>query len=475
MPPVYGDIRAGSGHGLPEFVAQRSILSRGLRQVLGRMKSLLGWRRRRVRERQARTVLFPNCAAFVDGDPDAAGFGELHPSEGFRWVNDDAVCLCPLPPQGPLAQPCLVVRAIAPRSPRPSYLSVSVGRRHVGTQLIPGYDSYFFPLRDTVSVEAPAGSSIDVALSVLGSAPGPEPPRVGVYDVHVVDLERNDFPERHVFFEQVKIFEPAGGDLYRILSGYPFRSGAQILDVGAGLGWTTVLLSGFSGARAWCVDLHEYARPGGVNFKTELRERFERHRSALKNVPAMTSLVDPAALDQAIERCTFLTMDAEAMLLPDNAFAFAFSLNAFEHIPHPDRALAEIYRVLRPGGHALLQFSPLYCSDAGSHLPMTVGLNRPWAHLVMTRDEIKQTIRERGGSTNEVDSILDSLNGWTPARFREAVARSGFRVLFADAQTGFTLDGAERSPELARLRGQYSDEDLTTFHMLWFLEKPESG
>jgi hypothetical protein len=92
--------------------------------------------------------LFRNCAAFVDGDPGTAGFSEPHPSEHFRWIDDRAVCFCPRPGDGSLAEPCLVVRAIGFEGGRPSYLSVSVDRRHVGTQLIPGYGSYFFPLRD---------------------------------------------------------------------------------------------------------------------------------------------------------------------------------------------------------------------------------------------------------------------------------------------------------------------------------------
>ena len=40
---------------------------------------------------------------------------------------------------------------------------------------------------------------------------------------------------------------------------------------------------------------------------------------------------------------------------------------------------------------------------------MTVGYKRPWAHLLMTRDEIKQAIVDSGRCINEVDSILDSL------------------------------------------------------------------
>ena len=422
----------------------------------------------------SRTALFPNCPAFVNGNPESAGFGDLHASEHFRAIEREAVCRVPVARDASFAEPCLMVRAIAPEGRQSPYLAVSVDGRHVGVHVIPGYGSYFFPLpRDPR--EAQVRDSLEVTLCALDPPGSRDRCQIRVYDVRVVDLGRNDFPERHQFFEQAKIFEPAGGYLYEILAGYPFPSNARILDVGAGLGWTTVLLSALSGARVWCIDLHEYARMGGVNFKTELRQRFERHRSALKNIPLLASRADSASLDRAVERCTFLTMNAEHMLLPDRAFDFVFSLNAFEHIGRPDLALSEVYRVLRPGGHALLQFSPLYYSDAGSHLPMTVGFNRPWAHLLMTRAEIKEAIRDSGGSINEVDSILDSLNGWTPRQFREAVGASDFRLLLQNAKTGFTLEGAEGSPEFSCLSARHSREDLTTFEILWFMEKPVSA
>lgn len=47
-------------------------------------------------------------------------------------------------------------------------------------------------------------------------------------------------------------------------------------------------------------------------------------------------------------------MDARELKFPDGAFDFVFSFHALEHIPHPEKALAEMARVLRSGGTYLI-------------------------------------------------------------------------------------------------------------------------
>jgi ubiquinone/menaquinone biosynthesis C-methylase UbiE len=46
--------------------------------------------------------------------------------------------------------------------------------------------------------------------------------------------------------------------------------------------------------------------------------------------------------------------DMEQLPFRDASIGFVFSWAAIEHVPHPERVLAEIERVLRPGGTALL-------------------------------------------------------------------------------------------------------------------------
>jgi len=54
------------------------------------------------------------------------------------------------------------------------------------------------------------------------------------------------------------------------------------------------------------------------------------------------------------DKICFLKMDAEALAIKDSSFDLILSLFALLHFPDPKRALAEMFRVLRPGGVAVI-------------------------------------------------------------------------------------------------------------------------
>src|SRR4029077_4551692 len=106
--------------------------------------------------------------------------------------------------------------------------------------------------------------------------------------------------------------------------------------------------------------------------------------------------------------------------------------DAMEHFADPAGALAELSRVVRPGGRLYLTFPPYY-SPHGAHLYDYVGL--PWCQLLLPRRVLYATIersireveQEQGRAADEarvqrirheqIDFFEKALNQLTVGRF----------------------------------------------------------
>ncbi|HVR42650.1 MAG TPA: class I SAM-dependent methyltransferase [Thermoanaerobaculia bacterium] len=103
--------------------------------------------------------------------------------------------------------------------------------------------------------------------------------------------------------------------------------GARVLDFGAGSGWTSRYLTQL-GCQVVVLDLS----PTALRIAREL---FARQ-------PVVGALPEPE----------FLEFDGRRISLPDASVDRILSFDAFHHVPDPDATLAELARVLRPGGIA---------------------------------------------------------------------------------------------------------------------------
>ena len=86
-----------------------------------------------------------------------------------------------------------------------------------------------------------------------------------------------------------------------------------------------------------------------------------------------------AALKRAARNLEIRTIDLTRIPYPDAAFDFITSVSVVEHIPAIERALAEMYRCLKPGGRLLLTTD---CGEAGK--PYGDGV-RYWTHPELQR------------------------------------------------------------------------------------------
>jgi ubiquinone/menaquinone biosynthesis C-methylase UbiE len=410
--------------------------------------------------------LFPSSEIFVPSQPEENGFYDLEMPDAFRWIKQEARCLLAAKSMAHLSTPMLRVTANAAHGEH--YLSVYINSAFLGTQRIDRYGSYYFHLpSERLSTSGP----LEIYLRVDRAEPLQGDPRmlgIPIYGIDTIDLDSgwDGFDERHYLADQVRVFRTAECPLSSLLEKSEIGPPSLILDVGAGMGWSTVLLAAKTGARVFGVDLHRYDSYTGEAFRGELLRRFMRHLPALVREPGFERFQH---LEQLIDACSFFTMDAEELLFRDGLFDFVFSLNAFEHIPNPGRALQEISRVLKPGGHAFLQFTPLYYSDAGHHL---FGLTDiPWVHLLNDRAAIKKIILDAGKIPNEVDNILDTLNGYSVRQFLEIFDKTDIEVLERHMHKGFSLQGAGQSNEFMQLITKYPEEDLITSGMSVILRK----
>ena len=410
--------------------------------------------------------LFPASEVFVPSKPEECGFYDLELPDAFRWIKQEARCLSSAKNLTSLASPMLRITATVGRSER--FLSVDIDGEFVGTERIDRYGAYYFHLP---SERVKTSEAIEITLRVDRAESVASDPRtlaLPIYGVDLIDLNSgwDGFEERRYLAEQARVFKVTDFPLSALLEKHGIGPDSLILDVGAGMGWSTSLLAGKTGARVFGVDLHRYDSYAGDSFRGELLKRLKRHLPALVQEPGFSRFQQP---EQVVDTCTFFTMDVQNLLFRDDVFDFVFSLNAFEHIPDPGRALQEISRVLKPGGHAFLQFNGLYFSDAGHHLYGLTDI--PWIQLLHDRAEIKRIIRDAGKVPNEVDNILNTLNGYSVRQFIEIFDNTDLTVLEKHIHKSFSVEGAGQSEAFEKLKERFPEEDLTTSGITVVLRK----
>jgi demethylmenaquinone methyltransferase/2-methoxy-6-polyprenyl-1,4-benzoquinol methylase len=123
-----------------------------------------------------------------------------------------------------------------------------------------------------------------------------------------------------------------------------------------------------------------------------------------------------AAASGLDEMITFVEANAEALPLPDRAFDAATIAFGIRNVPRIDAALAEAFRVLKPGGHFLcLEFSSI-------DVP---GLDR--LYDLYSFNVIPTLGRLIAGEADAYRYLVESIRRFPrPARFAEMLRAAGF-------------------------------------------------
>jgi SAM-dependent methyltransferase len=142
-----------------------------------------------------------------------------------------------------------------------------------------------------------------------------------------------------------------------------------------------------------------------------------------------------------------------------------FSINVFEHVHNPYETLAELYRVLRPGGLAWIRAN-LHRGPRASHIYRE--LYMPYPHLLFS-DEVIAAYR-KGTSGKEEGAAW--VNHMTWAEYEDALRDIGFvtrSLRFVEAP----LDEGLYERFYHQL-GRYPISDLTKDFFRVIVQKPES-
>lgn len=136
------------------------------------------------------------------------------------------------------------------------------------------------------------------------------------------------------------------------------------------------------------------------------------------------SRTDPRAHSAGVR---VVEMDATRLDFPDATFDLVYSFNVFEHLPDPAATLAEMIRVVRPGGVLVVAFTGLRWSPHGAHLYKVIGI--PYVTVLFDQTDVNTFLR-RAGLSERAPWVNDySIEMFRAAFQTQAGACSTFRYV----------------------------------------------
>lgn len=158
-------------------------------------------------------------------------------------------------------------------------------------------------------------------------------------------------------------------------------------------------------------------------------------------VPYYKEQSDELAKKLGINGFEFRCEDAANLTFPDNTFDTVIMNDAMEHVAKPEEVLAELRRVLKPGGRIYCNFPP-YGHPYGAHLQDAIGILwvqyfysektmvAAYRDLVKDLPDGEDRINFRIGKNEKGEEYFSYLNKMSIKRFRKIRDKSGFKVAY---------------------------------------------
>jgi SAM-dependent methyltransferase len=174
-------------------------------------------------------------------------------------------------------------------------------------------------------------------------------------------------------------------------------------------------------------------------------------------------LTQPRTRDAAIR---YIRASGDAVPVRDAAVDLVFCASLIEHVPEPERVLAEIERVLKPGGAAYVSFPPYWSPLGGHEYAPYHYLGERMAMRLRRRRRVPAWVEDIYPVRGEAESFSDLFEGWglfrmTVRKFRRLLRQTRFRCL--DMSTRYLPASFIRWPWIG---------EVLTWHAQFLLRKP---
>jgi SAM-dependent methyltransferase len=216
--------------------------------------------------------------------------------------------------------------------------------------------------------------------------------------------------------------------------------GASVLELGCGAGIDSLLLG-----------LHPVEHVVGIDLDFPLTAADEGGDRARR----LTSLVlEKVGAEEGLEATLrqrpvqFVPMDATRMDFPDASFDLLVSRAALEHVIPIEGALAEMARVVRPGGLLRHAIDPFFWLK-GCHKRGVVDL--PWAHARLSPDEFRRFVAETEGEATAAKRSrhLETLNQLGLRQWRALIESGPFEIVdWFEQPSAFAQAMLEEHPDV---------------------------
>ncbi|MBI4863671.1 MAG: class I SAM-dependent methyltransferase [Candidatus Riflebacteria bacterium] len=136
----------------------------------------------------------------------------------------------------------------------------------------------------------------------------------------------------------------------------------------------------------------------------------------------------------------FFAGDIQGLSVRDGSFDLVVLNSVVEHVPDPDAVLAEMFRVLAPGGLAFVDF-PLYYSPYGHHMAEFFPV--PWQPVLFAA-RVPGWLAQRVADPVRREQALigfRSLSRLTIRRYLASVRKAGFEIVHFRKNWYFTEEG----------------------------------